>query len=57
MNKVVVENVLLEKINEERFAIVTTDREGRTVQIEITAKAALQIARLFIDWVCSAWLD
>jgi len=57
MNKVVIENVLLEKINDDRFVIVTTDKQGKAVEIEINSRMALQIARLFLEWVCAAWLE
>jgi hypothetical protein len=57
MKKVVIENLMLEKTNDDYFSINTHDRKGNSIKIEITAKTALEIARVFLNWVCAAWLE
>ncbi len=57
MNKVIIDNLLLERNSDEKFTISAVAADGKTIKIEMTAKTALEVARTLLNWVCAAWLD
>lgn len=57
MKKIILDDLIVEQINDEYYVIHGLTKSGEKISLSLSAKTALQLARLFINWVCDAWLD